>query len=556
MILRRLIIGFLAIYSIQVFGQIDYDKYPLVTSTYFINDVHIQKSPTDSFGIGDILIKDGYISQVAKQLNPPAEAYLIEADSAYAYPGFIAAISHAGIGETPKADKPKVKFRGHPPNAVAGITPEVQASELYKLSENSIKKFREHGFSIAHAVPKGKMLPGQGALLFLDGKENQDLLLRENVSQFLQLKGSGGFYPNTILGVMAKWRDLFRKAHYAGIHKKAFSAQTSKVRPKSDKTIESLIPVTKSVLPIYMKANKPKDIYRGLTLQKELDYKLVLVDVKEGWQQIDKIKERNIPVLLSPVLPKEQKEKKKEKKKSEQEDEETVALKARKKASYENHLAQAAKFEAASIPFGFSMIEADPKDLKKALNRMIEAGLTKAGALAALTTHPAKILGIKNTGKISPGMMANIFISDKPYFDEKSQIKFTFVDGHMQEVEIKKEKKKNGAGGEVSVKTIVGDWSYEVAIPDGASTGTMTIKGTDAIESITITNEDDDQDRSATDIALNGNELSYNFNTDIDGMNVTVNMNLEFEQESFTGSLSIEGFGSFSIEGNKTSSPE
>jgi len=84
------------------YGQIDYDKFPIVTSKFLINDAHIQKSPKDSFGIGDILIDKGYITRVAKEIKPPVDAYVIEADSAYAYPSFIAGLSHVGIAEPAK----------------------------------------------------------------------------------------------------------------------------------------------------------------------------------------------------------------------------------------------------------------------------------------------------------------------------------------------------------------------------------------------------------------------------------------------------------------------
>ena len=237
----------------QVIAQIDYDIYPEVTSTYLINDVHIQKSPQDSFGLGDILIEDGYIKQVARQINAPSNALVIEGDSAYVYPAFIDPLSHAGIKkEEDKKDQPRVKFQSHPPNAVVGITPEKHAHAMVDAKNESIKALKSNGFAIANVAPRGSMLPGQSSLMLLSGDSNEDMILKEGTGMYMQLKGTRGFYPTTIIGVMAKWRDLYRQATYLDKHQQATrSSQGPFKRAKADKALTSLIPVTKKQQPLF-----------------------------------------------------------------------------------------------------------------------------------------------------------------------------------------------------------------------------------------------------------------------------------------------------------------
>ena len=84
------------------------------------------------------------------------------------------------------------------------------------------------------------------------------------------------------------------------------------------------------------------------------------------------------------------------------------------------------------------------KDFKKNLGGVIKHGLTEDQAIAALTTTPAQILGVSSMmGTVERGKMANLVITDKPYFDEKSNVRFVIVDGDLTEYEAKKEKKKN-----------------------------------------------------------------------------------------------------------------
>lgn len=574
-------LAILLLTQLGLYAQIDYDKFPEVTSTYLVNDVHIQKSPTDSFGLGDILIKDGYISQVARSIEAPFDAYVVEGDSAYVYPAFIDALSHTGIAKKEEGEKPKVKFRGHPPNSVVGISPEQKASQLVDASHESVKKMRESGFGLSHVVPRGKMLPGQGSLMLLSGASNEEMLLADNSSMFFQLASTRGFYPSTVIGVMAKWKELYGQANFLDKHLVASKAKigTTK-RAKADKSLQALIPVTKSQQTVYMKAEKAKDIHKAISLQQELGYKLVLAEVKQSGPALQKIKKHNIPVLISAKLPKEVKEDKAKegkgkkaegkekpevdkkvkpkkkaiaKKKADKEDSpEVKALKARKKKSYEAYVGQAASLEKEGIPFGISFLDSKPGDLKKALNRMIKAGLSKSGALAAVTTHPAKILGVeKQVGTIANGKMANLFISTEPYFSADASIKFVFVEGKMTELEIKPKKKKGGEGSEDFKKMLVGKWEYSVETPMGNYGGVVDISGTDDLAVNVFSSEEPDEPMVGRDIEVGDKSLTYTMTLDMGSTSMDATTSVDFDGESFSGTVEIPGMGSMPITGSK-----
>ena len=243
-------------------------------------------------------------------------------------------------------------------------------------------------------------------------------------------------------------------------------------------------------------------------------------------------------------------EEKKKTKEEKPKDPETIALEKRKKESVDAYVGQAALFEKEGIPFGFSFIKGKAKDTKKTVNRMIEAGLSKSTALAALTTVPAQLLGIdKQVGTIQKGKMGNLFICDKPYFEEASQIKNVFIDGKPNEIDIKPKKEKKEGGDSSAFKSVKGSWSFSATTPDGIHTGKMIVSG-DA-ENIEVKMIDEDgEEENCTDVALDGQTLTFDRKV---GGTMTVNVELTFEDDSYSGTGNIADYGSFPIEGSKTS---
>ena len=157
------------------------------------------------------------------------------------------------------------------------------------------------------------------------------------------------------------------------------------------------------------------------------------------------IKSSGAKVFLSLGLPEEKKEEKKDEKSSESpftDSLERKALERRRLDFVALHAGQAAAFQKAGVAFGFSSLSSKTKDIVPNLRRMIRAGLTEDQALAALTTSPASLLGLSDRlGSIDTGKVANLVISRKPFFEEKSKVQYVFVDGIMYKIESKEDDK-------------------------------------------------------------------------------------------------------------------
>ena len=535
-----------------------------VTNKYAIKNATIVQAPGKTIQNGTILIENGIIKAVGTNVSIPADAWVVDADSMFVYSGFISGLSNIGV-EKPKEkeEKDDRKLTGNPTYERAGITPGNSAREMLKPTDKSVEDFRKLGFTASHSVPHEGMLPGTGSIILLGGQDGESVVVKDQASMFSQLSGASGVYPNTVIGVMAKYRDLYRKASQASEYENKYNSNPNGMeRPATDATLQALYPVVSKQMTVAFRAEGVKDIMRVKALQKDLGFNMVLAEVKQGWDAISTIKSTGAPVFLSLDLPewKEEEEKKKddeeeevddtedEKKPTESELEEK-ALQERQNTMIKNYYTQAGKFRNSGVKFGFSTMDVKSKDFKETLLKIIENGLSHDQALAALTTEPASILGVSNQmGTIEAGKMANLVVSDTAYFTKDSNVRFVFVDGVKYEYEAKKKKKKKSNGGEAV--DAAGVWNYTTETPQGNGSGVITIKGTPGDYSGTITVSFNGSTNDIENVVVDGNNVSFSFKLNM-GEEITVDISMDIDGDTFEGTLSVAAFGSFPMEGSR-----
>jgi hypothetical protein len=550
---RYWILLWVLVLPIGMYGQSELEP---VTRTYALTNINIVQAPGRKIDLGTVLVKDGLIVSVGKNVSISPEAMIIRADSMYVYAGFIDGLSRTGVTR-PKEEtnRERPKDPGNPSNERAGITPNTDVRNLLNPSDKAIEDWRGAGFTLANVVPYGGMLPGQASLILLSGRTADELVMQMNTGLYSELTGASGVYPNTVIGVMAKWRDLYRKAANSKNYEALYASNRNGLeRPLTDRVYEPFFPVIDQKIPVIFKAEKLLDIQRVLTLKNDLKFPSILAEVKEGWHAIPKIKATGSKVFLSLDLPEEiKKEEKKNDKKAEEKPKtsgeiEKEQLEKRRSEAIASYTAQAATFQKAGIIFGFSLLNAKPKDVHANLRRMISAGLSEDAALAALTTSPAQLLGISDrVGTIDPGKMANLVVSDKPFFSEKAKIRYVFVDGVLTKLEAKENKKTDS-----SVKSeIEGTWNTTTQSPQGTTTGKVVFKKEGSGYSGNISSSMSQETMALKDIALEGNTLSYKYTLSFGGRSVEVETRVTVEGDSFKGNTSVGTFGSFPIEGSK-----
>lgn len=536
------------------------ENIPPVSSTYFLKNCTLIPRPGEMLKGQHVLIKNGQIADVGPAVKAPFDAQWIQADSFYVYAGLIDGYSNTGIPKQENKERPKVSTPGNPPNSVAGITPDVRASDLYSAADKSVSDMRNAGFTLSHAVPRGLMLPGQSALFLLGDGSSDKMLLQPSVAQNFQFEVQRGVFPSTIIGVMSKFRDLYRNAFQEGNQDQLFQKGTIGVeRPDYSRELKALYPVTTRKQPLFVVAPQSKDVHRAMLLQNELQFQLVLTEVKQGWHYLQEIKKSGYPVFLSLDLPEEDKKdtKKDEKKEVAQQrsfQAEMDSFQIRREQSIRQYIQQAATFEKEGLGFGFSTFNTKPGDVRKSITRMIKAGMSEKAALRALTTYPAEVLGISHlVGTVEKGKLANLVVTDKPMFDEKSTIKLVFVEGKKyvpEQPATKSEKKTEEKPG------IAGTWSYQLEAAGIVRKGKIFITAQNGAYQVEVIDDaQKEKKESGRDVSFKDKTLKFHVITELESAG-KVDFQLRFEDNKYEGTASLSAFGSFPVKGERQSDPE
>ncbi|MFC3414659.1 amidohydrolase family protein [Algoriphagus hitonicola] len=535
----------------QAYGQSDPTGKKQVTSTYAITNATVFANASSSGSKATVLIKDGVIKAIGSNISLPAEAQEIKGDSLFIYPGFIDGASRAGITRPEDPKRPDNFVSSNPPDEIAGITPWRNALDQFSIKSSQVDDLRKAGFTLAQILPDGGMIAGKSAIVVL-GDESSTNLVKENSGLAASLQGSRGMYPGTAVGVMAKFRDVYKNTELTQERIAKFTSSTGISRPEMTPTYMGMSDVVDGQVPVVFTVGNDLEVRRAISLQEELGFNLVLTGLEEYDAVIDLIKSSGTKVLIKLEIPDD----KAIKAQKEDVNEDVKAQYEKVKEAYDLAISQAGKLEKAGVPFAFTTVGAQASDISKAITKMMEAGLSKEGAIAALTSNAASILGIERiAGTLDNGKMANMVITTGPIFEEDSQIKHVVVDGKIFDYEISK--KKNGKDDGKAVDPS-GNWTYTSETPAGSSGGNFTIEKSDSDLSGEIT-YDDPQGGGETssplkEIEVSGSNLSFSFGVNAGGMSLDVKVSGEINGDTMSGNMTITDFGSYSITANRTPS--
>ena len=431
------------------------------TRTFAIRNARIVQAPGRVIDRGTVVVRNGLIVAVGAGVPIPFDARVIEGDSMVVYAGFIDGMSHAGLAVVkPDANPPRVPKPGDPPNDRAGIQPERDVRTLLVPADASVDSLRMAGFTVAQVVPYGLMLPGTASIVTLAGSTPGEMVIRGASAMAARFAPANDIYPATSMAIMAKFRGLYREAsRRKGLSQLYTENPSGMERPKFDPVLNAFFPVIDRSMPVLFQANGPLELRRALALKNDLGFQLVIAGLKQGYDVADVVKEQGLPIFLSLDLPKEKKS-------------DAPADSARKAADSAAAATTAADFFAndkrigsfqdvrdeqswltrqqrgarkvyygtagmlrrQGVRFGFSTADARLGDIRENLRLMVTNGLSKDDALAALTTEPARLLGLERTmGTVENGKIANLVVTDGDYFAEKTNVRYVFADGRMFE---------------------------------------------------------------------------------------------------------------------------
>jgi imidazolonepropionase-like amidohydrolase len=229
------------------------------------------------------------------------------------------------------------------------------------------------------------------------------------------------------MGVIAFVRQTFVDAQYYGATQEhASRTRTPLARGFFDPALEAMQPASSGRLPVVYRADTSREIERALKMASDFKLDIVLAGGREGDLLASDLKSRNVEVIFNTRYP--------ERLKSLAPDADEPIRALRERANAPKTPAALAK---AGILFAFESGGVDePKDYIKNVAKAVKAGLPADAAVRALTINAATIAGAGDRlGSLEKGKIANIIMTDGDLFDEKTTVKYVFVDGRPVTIE-------------------------------------------------------------------------------------------------------------------------
>lgn len=427
------------------------------TPAYAITNVTIHHADGAVVENGTIVWRNGVIESIGSRVSVPFDAYEIDGgDSLHVYPGFIDGLAMWGSPDLPK-DLKRPEDPGNPGYERAGIQPERIASEHLNSDDKALKTAMEHGFTTAALGFKGYMMAGQPEIFMLSNKNTADGLYKRQIglqSSFDEAPGgwSNGAYPSTVMGVMARFKQLMFDAEALMNHLQYFEQNPEMTPPNRDAVLESLFPVLNQEKPVFFEADTRIEIEKMLWLKAQFDFDVVLVSGKEAYTMADELARRDIPVLASVELPdapewyaKQKKDEESDAEDSDDEEkddedsddteeeltEEEQHYRERQLEAYLARVQNIKNLREAGVKVGFSSNGLKLKELNKHIKVLLDEGeLSEEELLTLMTTGTAEILGIAQTaGTLEEGNLAAFSVFTKPFTEEKTKVKHVISNG-------------------------------------------------------------------------------------------------------------------------------
>jgi len=495
-----------------------------------------------------VVVARGVILAVGKDASIPADAWVIEGKGLTVYPGLVDALTDVGLSPATPAPQPaegavpsrRTAEPARGPEDRPNSSPWRSAADEVSPADKRIETWRSAGFTTVVSAPKPGFFPGQASVLDLAGDRPGDLVVKTPVAIPVSTKAIGGFgrdFPDSLMGVLAYEHQMFVDTDWLTKAQAAYEKNPKgTTRPRYDHASAALAEALQAHAIVLISANSALEIRRALDLADRWKVNAAIYGGQAGYEVADEIAAKKAPVLVNLKWPEAEKD-------TDPDQTPTLrTLRLRDRAP-----STPAAFTKAGVKFAFySGDTANPKDLLKAVKKSLDAGLTEDAALRALTLTSAELFGVSDRlGSIEKGKIANLVVADGNLFDEKTKIKYVFVDGKRFEIR-EPEKPKDPPKGDIT-----GKWKLSYTTPEGSeeSSADLTM-ASDGTISGTLSS----RRGNATILSgyLSGDHFTFVININIEQHFADVTFSGTYDGTSLKGNIAVEGY-SIDFTGTKPS---
>ena len=368
--------------------------------------------PLGDMSGGAILVEDGKIVEVGRQVAVPERATVIDARGMAVTPGFVDGHTHMGMGWQELAGEADT-------NESTGVNnAHLNALDSVDLADVAFGDALESGVTTVAILP-GKLMigaqslspvAGQAIVMKTDGDMRGREVLRNpagmklavgaDVAAFLNSRVIG---PNSPMGIAAYLRSVLDEA--AQYVERAGSRDSS-VR------MEALARLIDGEVAAHVHVHRASDILSVLRIAAEYDLDVVLHHATEGYLVAETLAEEAIPCVIGPT---------------------SVAREAL--PELRNARGSTAGF-LASAGVQVALMTDHPTDpiqfLPIVAGEAVREGMAYADALRAITINPARMWGVDDrVGSLEVGKDADLVIHDGDPLEAMTRVRLVVCGGEI-----------------------------------------------------------------------------------------------------------------------------
>lgn len=360
---------------------------------------------------GDILIKDGKIKAIGKELPTEAGTEVIDATGLMVYPGFVEAHCHLGL------DNYACGFEGHDYNEMTDIlSPQLRGIDSINPMDPTLEMAAQGGVTCVAAGPgSANVLGGTFVAMKTVGKRIDKMVVKNPVA----MKCAFGENPKRCykdktsscrMDIASKLREMLNRARDYMERKELAGEDVSK-RPAYDPKLEALIPVLKREIPLKAHAHRADDIFTAIRVAKECDVDLTLEHVTDGSLIVEELAAENYPVAVGPSFG------------------HATKLELINKSFETPGLLAKAGCQVSIITDSPVIPQ---QYLALCAGFAVQSGMDEFDALKAITINPAKHIGVADrVGSLEIGKDADIVIADGSPMVSTTKIRKVLIDGKI-----------------------------------------------------------------------------------------------------------------------------
>ncbi|MBC7947935.1 MAG: amidohydrolase family protein [Chitinophagaceae bacterium] len=406
--MRKILLGLVSIcLLVGVNGQETVYPAPKQTTSIVITGATVHVGNGQVIENASIVITDGKIAAVGKNVTVPAGASTVDAKGKHVYPGLILPSSNLGLVEVSSVRAMNDS------REIGDMNPNVRSLIAYNTDSKIINTLRSNGILLANIVPEGGLLSGSSSVVQLDAWNWEDAAYKTdegihfNMPTMMPRPRFGGFGGGGGGGQQPQTdpikEGLERVEMIKGFFNEAKAYAASPTHEETNLKLAAVKGLFDKKQKLYIHANTVRQMLVALDFVKEFGFDVVIVGGSDSWQIADLLKQNNVSVILN----------------------QPHNLPTAEDDDVDQPYKTPAMLQKAGVLFSINDEDGSTRGRNLAFNAGTAAayGLGKEEAIQAITLNAAKILGVSDrTGSIEVGKDANVIISEGDILDMKTSV--------------------------------------------------------------------------------------------------------------------------------------